>query len=188
MNKCDALGYRIRDTERYIISLFGISVRMAVLFFDQGAFRIPQSTPLSPLPSSCAHPAVGVSEPFAAAVVIPSSFSIYSFLLLDDEIFSRHCIVFLKFTPKSNILSSVSIQWESDVGSDVLALLIEKYGNPAYQNNKITDKQYAWDNGEKAILLNYDKFKTLLSYGEKEAQKKGLKEQQEINRKEIEKF
>lgn len=106
----------------------------------------------------------------------------------DDEIFSRHCIVFLKFTPKSNILSSVSIQWESDVGIDVLALLIEKYGNPAYQNNKTTYKQYAWDNGEKAILLNYDKFKTLLSYGEKEAQKQGLKEQQEINRKEIEKF
>lgn len=106
----------------------------------------------------------------------------------DDEIFNRHCIVFFKFTPRSNMLSSVSIHWGSDVGNDVLALLIEKYGNPAYQNDRIITKEYAWDNGEKAILLNYDKFKTLLSYGEKEAQKNGLKEQQEINRKEIERF
>jgi hypothetical protein len=110
-------------------------------------------------------------------------------ILYDDSILNRDCRVYLYFTPKTKALGMLIISWKSElVGKEVLDLLIKKYGIPEKSGQSADTYVWGGRDDSDGILLNYNHFKTTLSYRSGAHGSLIKSEQSEINERELSRF
>jgi len=108
-------------------------------------------------------------------------------LVYHDIILDNPCTITLKFTPHSELLSEVTIQWEgTHTGQMMNELLTRKYGSP--QQSQDMQKKFFWQDAEDNLTLDYSHMNTVVTYYSRVFRDKGEEENRDRIEKDIDRF
>ena len=94
----------------------------------------------------------------------------------ESIVWNSPCQILLGFTPKSNLLSSVSLTWNNtSIGEEIKRKISMQHGNPKPREG--IKNVYDWmDDKGNVITLDYNIYSTILIYNNDILYEKGLKE------------